>query len=173
MSYNPDDDFVNCWFVVFDDPKHKINEVVAWSKDKQLVKFYLEFHGTKKLKAKKLSDYQKNIAEMCNAHINEEIQIAHLITKVDNKMIAVMAPVTQLDLTQIHDFSGSFCETDINYATLHVFMSIFKNRYQKALNTILLNEVIEAVIFPKSNLRITSVHLDELVLLHRLIVDLF
>lgn len=173
MSYNPDHDFIDCYFIILEDSKKGLNEIVAWSTNKRLIKFYLEFHGTKKLKVKKLSDYKKNLNEICNAHINEEIQIGHMTTVIKGKPTIVMAPLTELDLTQINDFSGCFNEIEINYAMLHQLVPCLKSKYREALKTILLNEVIEAVIFPKQGLRVTNIHLDEVVLLHRLTMDLF
>ena len=173
MSYNPDNDFVDCYFIILEDLKKGLNEIVAWSANKTLIKVYLDFHGTKKLKVKKLSDYKKNINEICNAHINEEIQIGHITTAIKGKPVIVMAPLTELDLTQINDFSGCFNEIEINYAMLHQLTPLLKNKYREALKTILLNEVVEAVIFPKEGLRVTNIQLDEIVLLHRLTIDLF
>lgn len=173
MSYNPDDEFIDCWFIIYENSKQNYKEIVAWSRDKKLIKFYLDFHKSKNLVAKKLSDYKHNIVEICNAHINEEIQIGPLVTNLKGKPVIIMVPLTQLDSTQVTDFTSGFNEIEINYAMLHQLIPRLKNKYQTALRTILINEIIEAVIFPKQNLRVSKILFDQIVLLHRLTIDLF
>ena len=116
---------------------------------------------------KKYSDLKKNINEIINQHINEEIQIGVLKTIVDKKIKILKVPLTQLDITQLHDFNGCFCEQSIDYGLIYKIMPHFKKKYQEAFKVILLDKVIEAVIFPKENLPAAKIEIDELKLFRR------
>lgn len=166
MSYNPDNDFIDCWFIVY--KGDGLNEIVAWSPEKILAKSYLELHNSKKMILKKYSDTRNHLREITNEHINEEIRIGFLKTIIDNKLSILRVPVTELDMSQVREWNGTFCEGIIDYTLIYKFISKFKKKYQQALKTILLDKIIEAVIFPKPNLPAAQIDIDEVRLLHRL-----
>ena len=44
----------------------KNKDVMAWSTDKDKAKFYLDFHTSKKLKLKKITDTRQNLLDVIN-----------------------------------------------------------------------------------------------------------
>lgn len=167
MGYNPDNDFITCWFVLYDENGTGLKEIVGWSYNKDLAKYYIQMHHSKKLVLKKYSDLKKNINEIVNEHINEEIRIGILKTFINGKMKIFKVPLTELDSTQIRDFNGCFCEETIDYGLIYKTIPLLKKKYLKAFKTILLDKVIEAVIFPKPNLPAAQIDIDELKLFYR------
>lgn len=167
MGYNPDNDFITCWFILYDEKESGLREIVAWSYNKDLAKYYMQIHHSKKLVLKKYSDLKKNLTEILNEHINEEIQIGVLKTFINGKVKILRVPLTQLDSTQIREFNGCFCEESIDYGLIYKTIPLLKKKYLKAFKIVLLDKIIEAVIFPKPNLPAAEIDIDELKLFHR------
>lgn len=149
MAYDYDE-MISIYLVIHESKKDTFNDdIVAWSKEKDLAKFYLQFHNCKNLKLKKYKDYPKNILNnVINNHINTEIKLANLRTYNEKgKETILVAPVTDLEMTELHEFTGVFCDTLIDYRSIHKLLGYFKKKYQKALGVILLPLIVNFVLF--------------------------
>ena len=190
MSYSYDEK-ITIHVITYNNPDdlRSATDVVAWSQNKDLAKFYMKFHKCKYMKLKTITDYPKYIHEhIINNNINCEIQLAPLPSKKYNKNTNseyFIVPVTELELTDLNEFSGLFCEGLIDYKIIHSYYPYLKKKYRKAIDLILLPLIIQDVLFTSYktfssenydefiNMRIHDLELDKIALLYFIEPQLF
>lgn len=151
MSYSYDE-MRTLYVITYHNPNIELKfmtDIIAWSNDKNLAKFYMKFHKCKFMKLNKIHGYPKELINIMNENINCEIYIAPLRTRNlnNNEIIFVNVPVTELEMTDIRSLSGIMNDTDINYRIIYEYYDYFKNKYRKALDTILLGTITEEILF--------------------------
>ena len=153
--------------------KYKNREIMAWSSDKNKIKFYLEFHKSKKLTLKKVTDNRRNLLELINSNINSEVYVHPLIIENDGKEKVIYAPVTELEITDLNEFIGSMGEGFIDYRIIYSKFPKLKDKYQKALAKLFLIDVIKYVMFSETNSLVESISLNQVKLLFKFHPNLF
>ena len=190
MSYSYDEK-ITIYVITYNNPNdlRSTTDIIACSKNKNLAKFYIEFHKCKYMKLRTIIDYPKYINEhIINNNINCEIQLAPMNSKIYNKntdSTYFIVPVTELELTDLNEFSGFFCDGLIDYKNIHLYYSYLKNKYRKALDIILLGSVIKDVLFTSKKqfsnenwkeheeMTITNIEMDNIALLYLIEPHLF
>ena len=187
MSYS--DEMKTLYIVTYHNPNIELKsmtDIVAWSTNKELVKFYMKFHKCKFMKVNKIRGYPKELIKIINDNVNCEIYIAPLRTRnSDDEIIFINAPVTDLEMTDIRSLSGIMGEIDINYRLIYEYYNYFKNKYRKALDTILLGNITEEILFTSKktfsssndnefyNMSIINIGIDEIAYLYYREPELF
>lgn len=171
------DDMVTYYFIIVKDKIHD-TRVQAVTDDKNLLEFYLEFHKCKQFKVNKVHDYYKNIIELLNQCTQDNIDLYYIKTKSDdNKQgyTQMVVPMTETEMRMVADESSTFCASIIPYHRMNQMIPFLKNKYQKAIQSIRLDDIINSVLAKKStpSYFIQSIQLDQLRVLLKLYPDSF
>lgn len=178
MSYDPEDDETTLYIAYVDDEKYGLK---GWTQNKQLMKYFLEFHNCDKIKHKKYTDTNKNIIEFANNNMAYEIEI-HRIKSQDNdgKPIDLYVPMTSSEMSDIVDSCTYFNAHNINYNSIISAYKVLKRKYQEALNILLFMDVAKHVmdyrVFQNdhnSQNKVYMIERDMLITLYRLEPELF
>ena len=188
MSYSYDE-MKTLYIVTYHNPNVKLKfmtDIIAWSNNKDLAKFYMKFHKCKYMKLNKIQGYPKELVNIMNDNVNCEIFIAPLRTRNSNdEIIFINVPVTDLEMTDIRSLSGFMNDTDINYRIIYEYYTYFKNKYRKALDMILLGSITEEILFTSkktfssdnddefNNMNIINIGIDEIAYLYYREPELF
>ena len=170
------DEIQTVYFVIYNGDKdlnYKNKDVMAWSTNKDKVKFYLDFHSSKKLSIKKITDSKRNLLDLINSNINTEIYFEKLIVENNGEESVIFAPMTELEITDLNEFIGLFGEGYIDYRLIYSKFSKLKSKYQKALSKLLLINVIKCVIFSETSSLVESIALNQVKLLIKFHPNLF
>lgn len=149
MSYNPEDDEITIYTTYTDDNRY---ELIGWTKNKRLMKYFLKFHNCDKIKYEKCTGSFKEINEIINTHLIEEISIHPIRTKdLDGNGIDLYAPLTSIEYNDIYDETWFHRTGSVLYNEIGCYYKQLKQKYQDALNILFLDKVI-ALIEPGLNL---------------------
>lgn len=164
-------DLVTFYFVIRPDERASGgSEIKAWTDDKSLLQFYLEFHQCSQYVTRKLNKTFKEMIKILNENHNDEITIAHITTKSDSKrdpikMIAI--PATNSELSVLRDSQTSGCAPIINYTAIHDYLPKFKGKYQQVFREIGLYDLVGQELYNRSTEFTTGLQIDELMMLFR------
>lgn len=176
MEHYEADDVVTFYFVIVKDGLHTV-KVQAWTDNKQLAKFYMDFHHCKNLKLKSVTDTYKRIVKMLNENANDEITIQNKMVVIRNedksKPKYVQIPITASESVLIDSDIQHFYETEINYSLLNNNRIYFKDKYVKAMKDILLLEVINNVINGRPSKIIQQLEFDYVAAAYKSITGVF
>lgn len=173
MSYELDD-IITLYFVVKKDKDRDINFIQAWSKDKKLVNFYMEFHHCKNFHLKKVTGRVKDIRCYINENIYDEIGIYHISVINKDKLKTMYIPATETEISFIREEEDTFFGSRINYSYINSVIPYLKDKYKRALKDILLIDIIMTQVNNRSSTNIIqSIEFDELKLLFRYFNDNF
>lgn len=138
-------------------------DVVAYTDIKELAKAYLSISNNKNLKCQVveglIQDIRKNITEI-NYH--SEIKLRVVNTFDNKKEKSLMVPMTKNDEHLFSDNLNNYLYQYIDYYLLSTMVPYLKSKYNQALSSLLLPEVIDSVIYGKhSDSLLNDVKLDE------------
>lgn len=175
MKVYTTDDQVTFYFIISEHSSG--NQVKAWTDNKILAEFYMEFHSCKRHRLKTVKKKFRDIVPILNENTNDEIEIVNLVTKSDNKKDdgykIIQVPATTTEMSIIRDSQSTSCSTIVNYSNINKFITLFKKKYQKAFNDIGLTDVIKQELYSKSSKFTENIQLDGLRLLFRLFKEDF
>jgi hypothetical protein len=166
------EDVVTFYFVVKEETKDT-TIIRAWTDDKKLLDAYLELHACKKYHVKKIRRMMKDVLPIINENIHDEIDIANLITQGKNGADLISLPMTMTEITFINDESHGFFSSNINYQLLDEWVPYLKDRYQRILKNIGLDDVIKHVIYNRTSPFVQDIVLDQVLLFARSFPDDF
>lgn len=173
-SYTTDDQ-VTFYFIISEHSSS--NEVKAWTDNKTLAEFYMEFHNCKRYRLRTVKKRYKEVVPILNENHNDEIEVVNLVTKSDNKKDdgykIIQIPATTAEMSHIRDAQSTSCSTLIDYSNINKFITLFKKKYQKAFGDIGLTDTIKHEIYNKSTEFTDNLQLDGLRLLFRLFKEDF
>ena len=146
------------------------NLIKAWTDNKELLKFYLDFHKCKDFKTVVIEATVADVYDIVESNLNDEIQIQNLLIRDPKKPYKekyLQVPITNEEkdaLISEIDYWGS---GRINYNLISQYYGIIKNKYRKVFDNILLTDILHSVNSGKKSKFLNKIKLDQLVLLYR------
>lgn len=171
------DDVIPFYFIISSNRKNDNKAIAAWTDDKQLAKFYMDFHNCKYLRLKVISDkpvsYIGGIIDEC---IHDEIGIYNIKVRSGNRreeMKTISIPATESEMMFVNADSQSYFASYVDYGYLNKVIPYLKDKWQGVLEDVLLNDVIKSVIHNKQSKYLQHIELDQLALLCKSFIDNF
>lgn len=165
-------DIVTYWFVVCHDKDGK--RIQAFSDDKDLVKFYMAFHKCKEFSLKSMEGTIESIVPIINANVNDEIVLYNIYTRDpkakhgESKTKMIQVPMTKSEIMLLKDDTDGYLNSQIAYSYIFSTIPYLKDKYQKALDSIFLSDVIRKVVHNQMPKRLALLEIDQLILLLKL-----
>lgn len=173
MAKYEKDDITTYWFVV--KTSNGASEIQAWTDDKDLLDYYMNFHKCKSFKVKKMTDTIEHIYQVINESVHDEIGIYNITIKNPNpkpgkEFKNIMVPMTEVEMRFVNEECQTFCATRVSYSAVDKKIYMLKNKYQRALEGILFVQVMRVVLAESrpSNI-LTAISMDQL----RILVESF
>lgn len=171
MSKYQSGDIVTYYFVIKRDEFGK-KIIQGWTDNKQLAKFYMDFHKCKHFTLKSITDKIENISNIINENIHDEIMVYNIITKNRRKNSSddiqmIMIPLTKTEKRFIDEEVSSFMVTSIDYGLINDAMPYLKSKYQSILQSIFLPDIIRKVVYSQNTKFSQMIQFDELLVLYR------
>ena len=148
-KYQPGDT-VTYYFIIKELDREKI--IQGWTDNKEIAKFYMEFHKCKNFKLKSITNSIEEITKILEENWNDEIKPFHIITrnrnrgKHDDDYITICIPATDTEVRFIREETSTFMTSRINYSLINDAFPYLKNKYQNDLQSIFLPDVIRKVV---------------------------
>ena len=171
MKKYEEDDTMTCYFVVYDDDRSKI--IRGWTDDKDLAKMYMDFHKCKHYKMKKVTNTFREVYHILEENINDEINIYNMNTRAKKGSKGITVPLTGTEHTLINEESNTFIASRVNYGYINDAFYYLKDKYQKALKHILLEDVMKNVVYSKHTKITLNLEIDDLMTLFLSLPDQF
>jgi hypothetical protein len=153
------------------------NEIKAWSDDKMMAQFYMEFHNCKRYRLRVVKKIWKEMVKIINDNSNDEIEIMNLVTKSDDKKDdgykIIQVPMTTTEMSIISDTVKHNCATLIDYSEINQYITLFKKKYQKSFKNIGLIDIIRKEIYNKPTKFTNGLRIDDLRILFKLFKEDF
>ena len=159
-----DDDLVTYYFVINDDGRNKM--IQAWSDDKKMVKFYMEFHNCKRFYMKELTKTFDEITKILDENNNDEIKIFNLTTrskKHPHRVEYVPVPMTASEFSFIDSECKSYLSSMVNYSFISSALPYIKERYKHDLKMTMLIDIIDSVVHAKHSKLVEEIQFDQLI----------
>ncbi len=166
-KYEPDD-IVTYYFILKKNEDDRSKTIQAWTDDKTLAKFYMDFHRCNNFILKKYTNKMKEISLLCDENLHDEIHICNFMIrdkKNENEVDTILIPATTTEFQFIKEECDNFMSTYISYSFINEAFPYLKNKYQEALKDILLLDVINQTIHNKSSSVIQMINFDQLMIL--------
>lgn len=176
-KYEPGD-IATFYFIINEiDSDDKI--IQGYTDNKDLAKYYMEFHKCKKFTLKSMTKTIEDISVILEENRNDEIKIYNITIRDpkhkdgrNTKMISI--PATDTEMRFLNEETKTYFSSHICYTLLNEAKPFMKRKYQEALDTILLQKVIDVNINAKPPAKILiNSELDQLMLLFRSFSDNF
>ena len=147
------------------------NKIAAWSDDKNLIKYYLDFHNCKTFQTIKVEGTIEEYSDLLNDNIHDEITIANIRIRNSSKPYQekiVQIPITDSEIDFIQTEEESYSSGRIDYGVLEKYYHRMKNKYRKIFDNILLTDVMMKVIHGDDSRYLNKIKQDQLAILYRL-----
>ena len=148
-------------------------QIQAWTDNREIAKFYIEFHNCKNFRIKSITNTIDEIEKIVAENLHDEIKLANIIVKNREKKnkhedyITVCIPATNSELRYINEEVSTFMSTNINYSLINDALPYLKNKYQEVLQSIFLTDIIHKVIYSKNVKIAQMVEFDQLMVLFK------
>lgn len=167
-------DQVTFYFITVTDPTNGEKWIKAFTDNRDLANFYLDFHHCPNLGLRKLTGTLEEIIPIVNSECrNDEIDVYHFQMRArkpgSDLTELVSVPATQQEYTQVQEQAQTFCSSKVNYHDINEVLPRLRGKYQSALATIGLLDVIGNVIRGKHTRFTREIAIDEL----RILVKFF
>lgn len=153
------------------------NIIKAYTDSKDLAKIYMDFHKCKKFTIKKVTKPIDEITPILEENIHDEIGVYNIIIKDPDKKYGktkeAIIPATMTEMHYINEEARTYMGSRVSYDNLNMMIPYLKNKYQRALHDILLNDVIAYVVHNKHSNILTDIDFDTLMMLYRSFPDEF
>lgn len=176
-KYQPGD-IVTYYFVIKEIDGNKM--IQGWTDNKELANFYMDFHKSKNLVLKKMSGTIEEITKVLNESYNDEIQLAHVITRNRDKSsknsdaaTTICIPATEFECRFIREEANTFMASRINYSFINDAMPFLKKKYQNVLQSIFLTDIIRKTVYSQNVKFAQMVEYDSLMILLKSFPEIF
>ena len=148
--------------------RDKEKYVKGWTDNKELLKYYMDFHDSKNLYVKKITGSIDVIRKILEENNNDEITIGQIRIgdkRGEEKMVAL--PITETEMQFIREEENSFMSTSINYSLINEMLPCLKKKYQNAIKKIFLGNITNFLINNKYNDIVGRLFLNNIKILYR------
>ena len=152
-------------YLVIDD---EMGTIRGWTENKQLAKFYIEFHNYPSFRIKKITKVIEEINCILDENLHDGISLTNIITRDKNKpedIITVVIPATENEVRLIDEEASTFFSGRVNYGFIESAIPFLKNKYQKALKALYLPSIIMKTVHNRKDINTESIELDHLMIL--------
>lgn len=170
-KYEPGD-IVTYYFIINENDKDE-STIQAYTDEKVLAKYYLEFHKCKKFVLKTMTKTIEEIALILEENKNDEIALYNITvrdpkSKDRRKSKMITIPATDTEMMFVNEETKTYFSSHICYTLLNQAKPYMKRKYRDALDAIFLQDVINVDInnLPPSRILLNS-ELDQLLLLFK------
>lgn len=169
-------DIVTIYFVVTHGTSR--TGIQAWTFEKTLADFYMEFHKCKHFKLKSMKGTIEEMYKITEENIHDEIAIYNLWTHdpkdpTSDKPVTIPVPMTGTEYQHVNGECQSFMQNDIDYSLLSQGMDYMEPEYQKLLARTGLTDIIRYVIHNKQSKFVEGLQMDQLMVFARSFPDCF
>lgn len=170
-------DVVTYYFVVFANDENK--SIKGWSDNKELVKFYMEFHNCEDMVLKSITKRIEEIVKITEENCHDEIRIYNITIRNRGKRkkgepaTIVSIPATRTESTFITEEANTFLTSNIRYSFLNSAIPYLKGKYRDALDNIFLTDVINKTCNNRDSPITEKVEMDQLILLFKSFPETF
>lgn len=177
MSKYQPGDTVTFYFVIKEMDNNKM--IQGWTDNKEIAKFYMDFHKCKYLKLKSITDSIEKINKICEENWNDEIKMFNIITKnrsnkhKGDKWIDICIPATETECRFIREETATYMASRINYSYINDAIPYLKRKYQNVLQSIFLTDIIYKSIYNKENKFAQMIEYDQLLVLFKSFPEMF
>lgn len=177
MAKYEEGDIVKFYFVIKKDDKN--NKIIqGWTDNKNIAKFYLEFHNCKDFTLKTMEGSIEDIYQVTEENLHDEIKLYNINVKDYDKkgndtVKSICIPATETEFRFVNEETNTFLLSRIRYSYINSAIPYLKNKYQEALNDIFLNDIINKVIYERRSKIVESIEFDQLMVLYRSFSDNF
>ena len=173
-----DEDEVVTAYLVITKGKDVRTGIQAWSLNKQMAKFYMEFHNCKQFHLKEVRGTLREINAITEKSVQDEISIYNILTLDTDKpgkrkLKPTPTPMTGTEYSHIQAECGMFMSNDIDYELLSQAFDYMESDKQKTCARVALPEVCSVVQHNKHPAILRGVKFDELLVLYRSFPDNF
>lgn len=167
-KYQPGD-MATFYFVIKETDNNKI--IQGWTDNKDMAKFYMDFHKCKNFKIKTVTKNIDDIIKIIEENWNDEINTFNIITRNRNKrkndddIITICIPATETECRFIREEANTFMASRINYGLINDAIPYLKNKYQNILQSIFLTDIIRKVVYSQNVKFAQSINFDDLMIL--------
>ena len=164
-------DIVTYYFIIKENKNDKM--IQGWTDNKSIANFYMEFHKAKGFRIKSITNTIDEINKILDDNWNDEIKMCNIITRNRGKhrkgeeIASIVIPATSTELAFIREEANTFMTSRINYSFINDAIPYLKNRYQDALKSIFLSDVVLKVIYNKNSKFTQLIEFDQLMILFR------
>lgn len=172
MKRYEEDDNMTCYFII----DERNNIIRGWTDNKEYAKLYLDFHKCKYYKIKKITNTFREVLKIIEENSNDEISIYNINTRSNKKHESskdIAVPLTETEGMLINEEANTFLSSRVNYTFINEAFYYLKGKYQKALKSIMLEDVMKNVIYSKRSKIVLDLEIDELLVLFHSIPDQF
>lgn len=169
-------DTATFYFIIaeYDDRK----DIKGWTDVKQLAEFYIDFHKCPRFRIKKVVKPIEELNVVLDENNNDEIVIGNIYmkdteSKNNDNMKIISIPVTQNEMSFINEETSTFLSVRVDYSYLNNAIPYLKNKYQEAMNDILLTSLIKKVVYNRNDKVNQVIKFDQLMVLFRSFPDDF
>lgn len=168
--YDPDE-LVTFYFVIMSsDGIYGEDRIQAWSDRKDLVKAYMQFHKCPHYRLKKITKPMHQMVEILDENNHDEINMYNITTrdpKHPKRTKRIVIPATVTEQLFINEEIANFMMTQIDYAFLANAVPYLKPKYQRALEQVLLMDIIRKNVHGQNPVSLQKVEMDQLLVLVR------
>lgn len=168
--YDPED-LVTMYFIITKDDRGN-KRIQAWTDDKEYALCYLEFHKCKNFKMTKHVAPFNDIINLINENNNDEIGLYNISTrnrdpkrKKGNETTLMAIPMTETEKIFVAEECRTLLATRIEYSMINDSIDFLKDKYRKALEKMMVKEVLKKVIHSHKSI-VDNFHVDELLILY-------
>ena len=152
------------------------SKITAWSDNKTLIKYYLDFHNCDTFQTIKVEGTLEEYSDLLNDNIHDEITIANIRIRdsekpYKEKVLQIPATETEMDLLLAEE--DSYSSGRIDYGVIEKYYHRMKNKYKKIFDNILLTDVMMKVIHGNDSNYLEKIKQDQLAILYRLFSGYF
>lgn len=164
-------DIVTYYFIIKENKNDKM--IQGWTDNKSIANFYMEFHKVKGFRIKSITNTIDEINKILEDNWNDEIKMCNVITRnrcnhrKGEEIASIVIPATSTELAFIREEANTFMTSRINYSFINDAIPYLKNRYQDALKSIFLSDVVLKVIYNKNSKFTQLIEFDQLMILFR------
>jgi hypothetical protein len=168
-------DIATFYFIIVEDRNNR--RIQAWTDDKQLAKYYMEFHHSKAFDLKQLTKPIEEINKILDENTNDEINLYNIEMRDPDKkkphMKTIQIPATYVEMQTLKSGCDGMMSDLINYSKINSMVPYLKPKWENGLSDCFLHEVMLKEIHSRPSPILEDLWIDQLAALFRLFPGMF